>query len=343
MGIGFSKKEKKINLPNDYKLIKIVSYNVRLIFSSPLRANKIGFFLSRAHDNIDNDIICLQGIYDDESRNIIIDIFKNDYPNIYIIPESESSVKNLEKYQSPVSISNRRIKKNEEYGCKNVGIMILSKYEVLDYKCKKFKEIGNSTTEHTGIVCININIDNNIISIYNTQMQSDYKDIISNVDIRKIQLKQITSFIKSNIDHIHKNPYFKIYKNTDVNLIMGSFNIQGKNMNEKYLTNEYLDLINDNYFDIYKTINEDINHIFENRKDYILLYLLDELDMNHDTNELDDIMRVKKMVELSKNKSKNILNKIFKFYKINFIKISMHDIDFSDHYPIELIVILKTR
>ena len=364
MGIGFSKKkDEKINLPEDYKLIKIMSYNVRLIFGSPLRANKIGYFLSKVYDNIENDIICLQGIYDIESRDIIVNIFKNDYPNVYIIPEfdSKQGLEKSEEYKSLKNICNER--KDRNCDCKNVGILILSKYEVLDYKCKKFKEGNDSITEYTGIVCININVDNNIISIYNTQLQSDYKDIISNTNIRKSQLEQVKCFVKDNIGHLGKNSYFDQYKKTNINLIVGSLNIPGKNIDDRYLTEEYLNLItNFNYLDIYKMINEDNDHIFKDRNEYILLYLLDDSDISYenlkskiencdDPNTASYLKRLKELPDLintikelkDENKKKIILKKIFKFYKINFIKTSMSNVNYSDHYPIELIVIIKTK
>ena len=79
----------KIKMPNEYKLIKIISYNVRLIFNSPYRAKKIGYYLLdndvTTDNEVKNDIICLQGLYDNESRKIIIDILSKYFKNVYHI------------------------------------------------------------------------------------------------------------------------------------------------------------------------------------------------------------------------------------------------------------------
>ena len=335
MGNHFSKK-KKLKVPNDYKLIKMLSYNVRLIFGSPLRANKIGYFISDINYNLENDIICLQGIYDNESKNTIINIFKQNYKNIYIIPEFNLS----NNYQNP----------NKNCDCDGIGTLILSKYEIIDYKCLKFKETLDNITEYTGVLCINVNINNNVVSIYNIQLQSDYKDIISNSKIRENQLKELHIFIKNNINHIENNTYFSKYRKTNINLIIGSLNIPSDNMNNNLLTDEYNNLIKKyNYLDMYKIINNNEKYKYKNRDDYILLYLFDNLDVKNknlesdqSTIDINDLPKLKNIID-KLNDRKIILNKLYKYYKINFIKTNIINIDYSNHLPLELIIIIKIK
>lgn len=291
-------KEDNITIPDNYKLIKIISYNVRLIFGSPIRANKIGYFLTSNYNTIENDIICLQGIYDEESRNIIINIFKKYYPNIYIIPDTNDD--------------------------NNIGLLIISKYQVLNYKYKQFEK-NNNISECNGIVCININIDNNIISIYNTKLQSDYNNIIYNGNIRKHQFEQVNTFIKDNIKYISANTIF--YK-TNIHLLLGSLNIMGLNLYDNSMSDEYVYIDTEyNYLDIYKIINEKPNYLLKNRNEYIFLYLLNKKSVSIDSTK-------------NYNK-KNIFKKIFRYYKINFVSTKILNVDYSDHYPIELIFMIK--
>jgi hypothetical protein len=297
MGCKQSKKN-NITIPDNYKLIKIISYNVRLIFGSPIRANKIGYFLTSNYNTIENDIICLQGIYNEESRNIIINIFKKYYPNIYIIPDINDD--------------------------NNIGLLIISKYQVLNYKYKQF-ENNNNISECNGIICININIDNNIISIYNTKLQSDYNNIIYNGGIRKQQFKQVNAFIKDNIKYISTKTTF--YK-TNIHLLLGSLNIMGLNLYDNSMSDEYVYIDTEyDYLDIYKIINEKPNYLLKNRNEYIFLYLLNKISISIDSTK-------------NYNK-KNILKKIFRYYKINFVSTKISNVDYSDHYPIELIFMIK--
>lgn len=319
-------------IPKGYELIKILSYNVRLIFKSPLRSNQIGYFLTKVYDNIPNDIICLQGIYDVESRNIIIKIFKNEFPHIYVVP-----YKCNKKYNN--------IQEVNTDDCNTVGLLVLSKYKVINYYCKKFKENTENLPEHTGVICMNIDINNNIVSIYNTQLQADYKNIISNKKIRESQLEQLYECIKDNIKYIDSKPMYNEYNKTNINLILGNMNIEGKNMDNTNTTEEYENMITKfDYLDIYKLINKDQEHLFKNRNNYSLLYLLDN-DENTEIKKYIDLSQLSDYTNDYTHDNKNydkIFKQIYENYHINFIKASTIDVDFSEHYPMDLIMIIKT-
>ena len=206
----------------------------------------------------------------------------------------------------------------------NIGLLIISKYQVLNYKYKQFEK-NNNISECNGIVCININIDNNIISIYNTKLQSDYNNIIYNGNIRKHQFEQVNTFIKDNIKYISANTIF--YK-TNIHLLLGSLNIMGLNLYDNSMSDEYVYIDTEyNYLDIYKIINEKPNYLLKNRNEYIFLYLLNKKSVSIDSTK-------------NYNK-KNILKKIFRYYKINFVSTKILNVDYSDHYPIELIFMIK--
>jgi hypothetical protein len=294
-----------LEIPDNYKILKIISYNVRLIYNSPLRAYKIGYYLYETNNDLDNDIICLQGIYDNESIDIIKNILIKKYKNIYLIPE------------------------NDVTRCTNIGILVFSKYKILNYKCKKFNENNNCITEYTGVIGLNILIKNTIISIYVTQLQSDYKYLVSNKKNRILQCKQIKSFIKNNIKHLNSNHY-NSYKKSNIHLIVGSLNIPYNNLLKT--TEEYtqiMDILNS--VDIYKFIENDNKLITEDQNDYVLLYLLDSTD----------IIYTNKNSLIDQKYDKEILNKIFKYYNINFIDVTIKEFDYSDHYPMEIILLIK--
>jgi hypothetical protein len=318
MGIEFSKiHEKKIQLPNNYKLLKILSYNVRLISSSLYRANKIGYYLAKLNNGINNDILCLQCIYDVECKNTIIEIFKNIYKNIYIIPQNMD----------------------------DIGFLILSNYEIIDYKYNKFIDNikSDNNIDQYGVICVNINIDGHLISIYNTCFPTDYKNIISNKEIRYIYFEQLQLYIKQNIKHICTTNLLTKYTPTNLNLVVGSLNISGLNMNNIHQTDEYQNImINFNYIDIYKLLNINKNLFINERKDYIFMYLIDNDDINNDKKE--HIHKIINPIKKKMNKTKdykNIQNIIFKYYNTNFIDSSIINMDYSDHYPIELILIIR--
>jgi hypothetical protein len=317
MGIEFSKiQQQKIQLPNNYKLLKILSYNVRLISSSLYRANKIGYYLAKLNNGINNDIICLQCIYDVECKNAIIDIFKHIYKNIYIIPQNMN----------------------------DIGFLILSNYEIIDYKYNKFNDDLNSDniTEQYGVIGVNINIDGHLISIYNTCFPTDYKNIISNKELRNIYFEQLQLFIKQNIKHIQTANLLTKYTITNLNLVVGSLNIAGLNINNDSQTEEYKNvMINFNYIDVYKLLNINKNLFITERKDYIFMYLIDQYDINDKKDQIYKIINpIKKKINKCKE-YKSIQNIIFKYYNTNFIDTSIINMDYSDHYPIELILIIR--
>lgn len=257
---------KNIKSSDEYKLLKILSYNVRLIYDSPIRAKNISYFLSTRY-KINYDIICLQCIYNENSKQEIIDILKNTYP--YIEPTNEK-----------------------------IGFLIFSKYKILNYEFIKY-DINNKI-ECNGYLYVNIIINDTIITIYNIIFQPDYKSLILNENIRFKQIEEI----KNNI-----------LKNNDNNIIfiIGSLNIKGKNIN-KY-SDEYNNFFNNNFIDL-NNIKKNEQLYSDNRNDYILLY--------NNTNE-----------------QKNI--KILKLLNIILLKMSFIDVDYSDHYPLELFVILKIK
>lgn len=245
MGNSSGKNKKKINIPKNYELLKIVSYNVRLLFHSPLRAAKIGYYL--VDNSIDNDVVCLQEINDIKSRETIIDIVKESYPNICVIPS--------------------------EYD--NVGLLLLSKYKVIDHKCIKFDEKNSEIVEYSGILCVNLEVCGNIVSIFNVQFQSDFKNIISNRRVRGQQMIQLIELLRDNMED-----------NKKLNFVIGSLNVLKKEYNEMVEQN--------NFYDIYKELNDEDNgesevmmlklvnddrNIYRNYKlNFVKIYFDEEID-----------------------------------------------------------------
>lgn len=151
---------KNTNMPEKNNVYKILSYNVRLMFDSPLRAKNIAYFLLTRYES-NYDIICLQGIYNN-SKKEIIDILKNTYP--YIEPTNDK-----------------------------IGFLIFSKYNIMNYKFIKYNI--NNKIECDGYIYINILINEKIITIYNVIFQSDYKTLILNEKTRLNQINEIKKYM----------------------------------------------------------------------------------------------------------------------------------------------------
>lgn len=297
----------KIKIPNNYKLIKLVSFNVRLLFGSPLRANKIGYYLIQPNNYINNSIICLQGLYDYESRKIIIDIVKDVYPHIYVIPDNTHIIEgNIKKY------------------C--IGTVILSIYPILDYVYLKFEENNRQVPEYTGIISVNINIENNILSIYNVQLQSDYKNITNNTTIRSSQISKLDTYIENNINHIYKR--YKRYTQTNIHLVTASLNVSQKeydNIFKKY-----------NYIDIYKIINGPYK--VSKKQDYILLYISNNKHILYTPIVKNILINLKMSPDITV-----IKQFIYKCFKINFLLFTCTETDYSEHIPCNILILFKIK
>lgn len=120
----------------------------------------------------------------------------------------------------------------------NGGISIYSKYPIKKYKWIIFKDsMGEDTFGNKGVLYAQISINNKLIDVFGTHLQSEAKWNIckSKVEIQKKQLAQIKECVQNNrsIDSIG-------------NIVMGDFNISSKsemknNLFDMFYSNTTLD------------------------------------------------------------------------------------------------------
>ena len=177
-------------------LINIITYNTKLLSFSPFKCEKIINYLVSQKDS--NFIICLQGVYNKDSIEFI----------------NNNITKHFEIDKTIPSIINE---------CPSVlGLKIISSFPIYSFNYINFKDNNDILNiidkNKKGILCSNIIIDNNIISIYNTNFQPDIKSILNCADIRNIQLDILIDFIKDNTKKL-------LEKNKDINFKVPRFNI----------------------------------------------------------------------------------------------------------------------
>ncbi len=230
--------------------IKMITYNVHLLYNSPLRCEKMGNYLNS--EAINKPIICLQGAYDKTSKKTLLSFITKKYDLTKIVP----------------SIIN---KCNHE-----IGNIIISPYPIVDFHSVTFDNhdtfIESLDNRKKGILYANLLIENTIVSIYNVCLQSDIKNVINCEEIRKKQLSIVMDNVKQNIQNLANLDFDK----SNVHLIIGSINMDDINYGE--ITEEYQEMIdNYNLVDLFKVINQDnkiVTHPDDGKRyDYIMLHL----------------------------------------------------------------------
>jgi hypothetical protein len=358
MGNNHSKQKKKILIPDNYKLVKLFSYNINLN-NTVNSENKIKHIINYIDKN-GPDIICIQGIGDSTSGyNLIKAINSYAHTNnfkIYIAPQVDidiqpalddpeyqnrnlnlcvRSLEGLNTYDS--SYKNNKSKTRKSKKNHNLQNIIISKYLILNIM---YSELDDFTTFDDivgvhSVVGVNILINNNIISIYNTDLCNDIhqSNIISD-RVRQSELDTLFNLIDSNRIDILKDYELSKYTNNDLHILVGTLNIDENNGNNHDLNEEYKKLIvNYRCFDIFRYKYPDssgVSTVMNNRHDYIMLIL---------SNFVDD-----KSFQKIKN-NKDMIDFVHKKYKIYFLDIDInsevsHSVQ-TNNYAIESMFMIQ--
>jgi hypothetical protein len=281
---------KKVIIPKEYELIKIITYNANLKNSINLE-NKVKNVISIIFDNFKNksmDIICLQGVNDYPSAFLLIQSIKTKMSEtndkFYFFPEfdevnikqtsvdtlqnaiSDSYSTNFNKYAHKrtiswdatltsrnlinINVSDGSNERNKRTKSQNI---IISKYPIIS---SLYAEIDDDTDFNdivgtNTIIAVNISISGNIISVYNTTLIKDIKSAhIINSHIRTKELQIVFNIIKRNELSL-KNEEFSTFVKTDIHLLLGSININETD-NDSF-NNEYTRFIEKKHcVDIYR-------------------------------------------------------------------------------------------
>lgn len=288
-----------VKVYNNDKL-KIITYNVRLLYNSPLRCDKIGHYLNNEFDN--HPIICLQGLYNHQSKKRIYQDISKKYDITKVIP----------------SIFNDKVDDD-------IGIVILSVFDIIDYYSCIFPNnnpfIRSLDDKKRGMIYANILVNDTVVSVYNACLQSDIKSMIDCSSIRKIQLDTIISKVKDNIDNLKGMEDKHKYNFGNIHLIIGNLNINEYDEHNDRETKEYIGLVNNNNFlDLIRIIDKDTHfHTYTDegkRLDYIMLFLEDKFD------SIDNIKRY-----------------LLDTYDIKLVHYNIREkLKYSDHVPCELVL-----
>lgn len=366
MGIKSSKTAKtvKINdfsmvkIPDDYALIKISSYNVNLRNSVNLdvRVKEIITYISSNYKNKQLDIINLQGIYDTSSLYVLIRDIKKYFsknnikiytaPNFDDIDVSNTSANSIISSKKMFNISfnspsdkNTDINKPKRKISQNI---IISKFEIigtvyseLDDKTDMDDILGIQT-----VIGANILIGERVMCVYNTSLSKDIKSAnIINDTVRQTELATLFKIIQQNIKQLNIELKYSSYYNSDVNILLGTFNIEETQENK--INTEFTNLIqNSHCIDIYRYLNDDdpgYTTSFMERVNYIFMCITSDL-YNKDSPFYKKIQKMKTSNEL--------FDIIFKRYGIHFLDSSViknTDNNSLVYYPIESIFLFCTK
>lgn len=237
-----------VNKQNNSLQIKILSWNISYLpkFMNTFYNNRI-FDIISFMKLTDPNIIVLQEVFSNYSREVLIEYFKNNNYNYVLSPNTILM---------------------------NGGLVIACKYHIIDYDYYTYKNYyGEDSLSNKGILYILVKINDTYYNIFNTHLNNDTPLICfsNNILLKK---KQIDEFILYTKNIIKKTE--SIYKNIN-NIFSGDFNII-------YNSNNYIYLVkNLNNIKIYTNKNEIIT---DNIKNVQVDYIMNTYNNNKLNNEI---------------------------------------------------------
>jgi hypothetical protein len=330
---------KNVNIPEDYTMLKMVSYNISLENSISMRSNinKIVRYIFSNINNKVNDIICLQGINDKYAiYELILSIKKVALAKkikLYFAPEYEDiqiATVNLSSSFQLAWSNTRPVSKVLQLETSNV---IISRYEIINYLHETLD--NNASYYNSHVIVANININNSIIAIYNICLCNDIISAnINNENMRKNEIMKLNEIIINNSDMLKTDKMFKKYENKDISFIVGKFGIAETQHNS--ISQEYLDMTgNLRGVDIYRCKNNDekgYTNKSKKRNNYILLLL--------STDIFDEKSKHRKLF-MSIKTPEDMLRLLFKRYNIHCFYSDVNtNVNNRNDYPLEIIFIM---
>ena len=355
----------KIIIPDNTVLIKICSLNIGIAddINRSDDINIITSYIFNKINNVEADIICLQGINNLELARHLTKSIQNYSTKhkiaIEIIPnlgtDSRNSShfsrlseikknNNIEESKKNNNIGESKKNNNIEESKKNNNIeelikddiiffdkLIISRYPIISNYYDFI--INDKKSSKNTILMANINVHKYIFSIYNVSLSYDYTGI-SNSHIRSEEVDFIKKSIKSNSkkivkDNLNSNYDPLIFK--DIHIICGKFYVpefKYKNFNQELaLITRKLKAI-----DIHRFVNKDYSDKsskgesslkVENKTDYIMFLLL-KYKNDIDIDKLDKL--------INKN------------YDINFVmSYIVQNVNINANSPLETILLLNLQ
>lgn len=332
--------KQNVKIPSDSSVFKISTLNVNLN-DNINRDNDIKIISEYVFSElygIENDIICLQGINNDEFNNKLISKIKS-LSKIKKVPIQIVPIINPNKCKNDELASHENSIEeiwNTKYEINNVNNsnIIISKYPILASKIIKLntRDINNKETKHA--IVANINISGYIVSIFNIFLTEDYIGV-SNNKYRNDEIINLMKFINENTNYI-KEQNKLLWKNSliikNINLICGCFNIP-EIINNK-INAEFINIFkNAKLIDLFKCYNMskknyiDGNTVNNYRNCYMTLHYYNS------SNSITEMLDVN-----------GLFKKIFDIYGIGIIlSCVINHIQINQYHPIETIFILYKK
>lgn len=322
-----------VSIPEGFQFLKVISYNINIKNTTTLEENisKLIEYIFKDHKDLETDIYCLQGIYDLPSLYKLLHEI-NKYKELhqiklYYAPNLDRKYNSIEKILKKADIKgiglsdphifhtnsdSDKIKYTEkmhrvESKYQNI---IISKYPIISTIYAELDdeiEIDNILGIHT-VIGANINVNKQIISIYNASLSKDIKHAnITNNYARKKEMEALAESIQQNVAKIYKTKYHK----TNIHIIVGALNFNNKFCNKLHTYN---------YINIHKYKNNKTLKWMPSNK--------------HDP---DDNYMIITSIE---NIPKKIDDFLFKKFNIYIIE-SYFRTEFVKHIPLETIFIIQ--
>ena len=320
---------------NNFHKLNVCSFDVRLMQSANYK-KKIDELINFIQlSNI--DVICLQGIHDTKLLKCIIKkilLSNTNHPNennFYTFPTLDVSQLHLDTDNMADNYSNvLRVtwSKSNDQDLTNIDCLIVSKFRIIT--SSKVEVKWDNITENRFAYISNIDFNGILLSIYNVSFLNDFVGI-SNIPIRKFQIRQLKKIIDANTECIDRDKkFYEMVNNKNIHIISCLANITEMLNND--INNEYLYFIRTiKCIDVYRYIQTVKRNCPKNKKDattlcglrmnYILLYCNDD--------KLNDILNQQE------NIAYKIENIIFNNNKIIIINsIINRTLTYYDDYPI---------
>lgn len=339
----------KVNIPKEYELVKISTYNVNIRNTVNLsnKVDSIINYINESFKNKDTDIICLQGIHDTTSVYTLVKQFKRvtkiTKQKFYYSPcfdniDSESDddlvmfSRNNSMLFSKKIDNNSKLKLSSKISTQNI---IISRYPIVT---DIFSELDsamdiNDILGTQTVVGANISIYGNIISVYNITLCKDIKSAnLINNDVRSKEMETVTAVVEQNKKTL-KADIFDRYFTTDIHFLTGSFNID--NIYTNGVNIEYSEFIQKyRLMDIYRYMHSDdygYTNTSDERMDYIFFLLTDTVYNNRDNlSKLHDVQ--------SKDELFQFILKIYKIYFLDIcVRKDLHINHASVSFPVEAV------
>lgn len=318
------KKKILINIPQNTVIFKISSLNINLndaIDRTDHIKMIVNYVFSEIND-VDLDIVCLQGVNDKKLLKILINgIYKLSRKNkkpVNIIPNVNFDYTN--SVDSSIIATYSVTEETDNILTSNV---IISRYPIISSKITLFDD-----NQGKSIITANISINDYIISIFNTALTKDSLGISNNsirikeIDILKkviddntLEMKKINSII---------NKYHNKYIIKDINIIACLFNIDETRNS---------------------TVNVELIKYFKRLNGIDMFRILDDTTSENyytTTKNVRDnyLLLVKDIVLLTSNKQ--IINDIFSEQNTGIImSYVVESFDTNDNHPIESLLLLN--